>query len=373
MATTTTTTTDIDDSVQPFAILIQESLKKRETAEEISDRLAAAFESSEVTDATITSVRDLSKKVKDIKEMFTKIGQSFVEFDNANFLDDKNNVIQLGSQWHEFQTRSMHSLYPPICVEYTGIILTDVESDARQALREELQGFVAQLKQKADDASRAKGEFGRLAIDLRNFTAVLEGIFKKANVRLATDLQATRTKLEGLRVQLKEVTDKIQSMSEACVEAFAVGGSSAGGFFARLSPRAIWTALKEVFTHEQETLRNEIDKAKQKENSLKTEINVLEAQLADLLAKEELLARYMCTLEATKGDINSLADKVDAISNIWQCLRADMIKLDTALSNTVDPNMPLTYFFMKKIRATRALYMNIAYALEMYAKGTEAP
>ncbi|KAI9067944.1 hypothetical protein FKP32DRAFT_1672654 [Trametes sanguinea] len=379
--TQTATSASAPMSVEKFTLLIDASLQNKEKAEAISDRLAIALESQGVNDTALSSIRNLSKNVKEINEMFINIAKSFVEFDNARFLDMQGNVLNLGGQWNAFHLRfrtlidksfDNASAASAFMKQYTEVLLTDVPADARQGLREELGNFVKQLKQKADDALKAKGDFSRLADDLKTFTQVLEETLKQANTRVAADLKQVRDRIGSLTGQLKEVTEKIHNMSEACISCFGAGGSSVGGVFAWLSPKAIWAAFMEVFTHEQENLRKELAHAREEETKLQTELHEAEARLAELVAKEQLLAKYMGSLEGTKKDIESLAGKIDAIAHIWQCLRADMVSLDTQLGTAVDPDAPLTFLFMKKIKVTRALYVKIAFMLEMYAKGNDS-
>ncbi|OSD04905.1 hypothetical protein PYCCODRAFT_1465854 [Trametes coccinea BRFM310] len=383
MSTRTETATSASTplSIEKFTLLIDTSLQNKENVEAISDRLAIALESKGVNDTALNSIRNLSKNVKEINEMFIKIAQGFVEFDNARFLDLQGNVLRLGDQWSAFHRRFQTlidksfdnaSAASAFMKQYTEVLLTDVPADARQELRVELGNFVKQLKQKADDALLAKGDFARLAEDMKIFTKVLEETLKKANTRVAADLQQVRDRIGTLTGQLKEVTEKIHKMSEACMSCFGAGASSVGGVFAWLSPKSIWAAITEVFTHEQENLRKELENAKGEETRLKSELLEAEVRLAELVAKEQLLAKYMGSLEGTKKDIEGLAGKIDAIAHIWQCLRADMVSLDTQLDSAVDPTAPLTFLFMKKIKVTRALYVKIAFMLEMYAKGNDS-
>ncbi|KAI9067943.1 hypothetical protein FKP32DRAFT_1600844 [Trametes sanguinea] len=388
---TETETIGASTGVSPagLTLLMSTTLKDDEEAAAVSEQLAAALQSKMVDEEVMNSIRNLSKDVKEINTMFTKIGQGFVEFDSANFLDLQGNVLKLGDKWGAFHQRFQvlidasfdnASAASAFMAQFANVLLTDVPANARQDLRDELRNFVNQLKPKADDALKFKGGFTNLATDLRTFTAVLEETLKRADSRVAADLQQMRQKIESLKVQLQEVTEKIHKMSQECLDFLAAGASSVGGVLGKLAPKAIWSAFMEVFTHEQEKKREErerqeqnvrqhLETAKQQESSLISELDKVQVSLAELMAKEQLLAKYMSSLEGTKKNIEGLAGKIDAIAQIWQCLRVDMVSLDTQLELAVDPEARLTYLFMRKIQLTRALYLKTASMLELYAKG----
>lgn len=93
---------------------------------------------------------------------------------------------------------------------------------------------------------------------------------------------------------------------------------------------------------------------------LQSEIQACNDQIAELMAKEELLNRYRQSLDATKRDIEGLAGKIDTIAGIWQYVRpvlpclertawltylqlkTDMLLLKEQLALSVDPDMPIT-------------------------------
>ncbi|CDO77961.1 hypothetical protein BN946_scf184971.g11 [Trametes cinnabarina] len=363
-----------------FTILLENSLKHGEDFDAISDKFEEEFNKPEVQEQAIKDIRDLTKNVREIRQMFSKIGLGFVEFDNANFLDKDNKVLKLGPQWREYQDRfqkildmsfdnaSAASAFMQI---YSKAILTDVEADQRAALREELEGFVKKLEVKASDALNTKNEFTRLAEDIRVFAAVMEETLKRASGRLTQDMDIVKAKLESLRSQLQEVHARMKSMGIACVASLAVGAIAAGIAIVTLSPVAMFIAVSSVFSAIGTGIK--VAQAKKEAAQLEADIKKYEAELAELVAREKLLAKYQASLESTKKDITGLAAKVDAIAGIWQSLKGDMVSLHAQLSLSTDPDMPLTSRFMKKIKATRELYMRLATLLDMYAKGQEAP
>ncbi|KAJ3007918.1 hypothetical protein NUW54_g3358 [Trametes sanguinea] len=376
-ATKTATITSTETT--EYTLLLENSLKAGDDFDAISDKFEEAFNKPEVQEQAIKDIRDLTKNVREIKEMFSKIGVGFVEFDNANFLDKDNKVLKLGPQWREFQDRfqvildksfdnaSAASAFMQI---YSKAILTDVNAEDRAALKEELQGFVTKLEAKAADALDTKNDFTRLAEDIRVFTAVIEETLKKASGRLTADMDIVKAKLESLRKQLEEVQAKMKSMGIACVASLAVGAVAAGVAIFTLSPAAMFLAVSSVFSAIGTGIK--VAQAKKEAAKLEEDIKKAEAELAELLAREQLLAKYQGSLEGTKKDVMGLAAKVDTIAGIWQYLKGDMVSLHEQLSLSVDPDMPLTSRFMRKIKATREVYMRLATLLDMYAKGQEA-
>lgn len=56
--------------------------------------------------------------------------------------------------------------------------------------------------------------------------------------------------------------------------------------------------------------------------ALRADIQSCNEELAELMAKEELLKKYERAPGRTQKEIRTLADKIDVIANIWQSVRA---------------------------------------------------
>lgn len=55
--------------------------------------------------------------------------------------------------------------------------------------------------------------------------------------------------------------------------------------------------------------------------ALRADIQSCNDELAELMAKEELLKKYQRALGKTQKEIRTLAGKIDVIANIWQSVR----------------------------------------------------
>ncbi|KAH9887219.1 hypothetical protein C8Q73DRAFT_256746 [Cubamyces lactineus] len=371
----TITATLTSNAVSEYQLILNKSLEKEEDFDTISEHFAEALRKPEVQEQTIKDIRELTKTVKEIKEAFRRIGEGFVEFDGAKFLDNDNNLLQLGGQWREYQTRFQDILdrsfdnasrAAAFMHQYSKAILTDVDQSCYGDLQIELQAFVKKLESKAAEALQTKNEFTRLADDLRLFAQTVEEAVKKAGARLDNDLTAARAHLHNLQAQLEEVYHKMKNMGIACVASLAVGAVAAGVAIITLSPVAMFFAVTSVISAL--TTGIKYAEAKKEATRIEGEIQECNRKIAELMAKEQLLKKYQEGLEATKKEITGLAGKVDTIANIWQYLRSDMIQLSEQLALATDPDMPVTKRFLRKVAATRELYMKLATLLDMYAK-----
>lgn len=54
---------------------------------------------------------------------------------------------------------------------------------------------------------------------------------------------------------------------------------------------------------------------------MRADIESCNEELAELIAKEELLKKYQRPLGKTQKEIRKLAGKIDIIANIWQSVR----------------------------------------------------
>ena len=131
----TITATVTSNAVSEYQLILNKSLEKEEDFDTISEHFAEALRKPEVQEQTIKDIRELTKTVKEIKEAFRKIGEGFVEFDGAKFLDNDNNLLQLGGQWREYQTVSvflhhefrrtlMSVVYSGSRISWTGVLTT---------------------------------------------------------------------------------------------------------------------------------------------------------------------------------------------------------------------------------------------------------
>ncbi|KAL1943855.1 hypothetical protein VTO73DRAFT_3673 [Trametes versicolor] len=376
MSTITATLTASSEAVSEYKLILEKSLKDHEDIDSITEHFAEALQKPEVKEQAIKDIRNLTKTIKEIRAGFEHIAGTFVGFDSAKFLDKENNVLQLGGTWHGYFERfnviveesfKNATAAAAFMKMYSNALLTDVDQASFGDLQIELQAFVAKLEAKAQDALRTQNNFATLATDLRLFESVVEDAIRKAGARVGDDLTAARARLSTLQNQLAEVSSKMSSMGIACVSSLAVGAVSAGIAIFTLSPVAMFMAVSSVISAVGTGIK--YAEAKKEASRLESEIQECNNQIAELMAKEELLNKYRQSLDATKRDIEGLAGKIDTIAGIWQYLKTDMLLLKEQLALSVDPDMPITRRFLKKIAATRELYVKLGTLLDMYAKG----
>ncbi|CDO70173.1 hypothetical protein BN946_scf184774.g1 [Trametes cinnabarina] len=318
-----------------------------------------ALNPSNRSDQAIVDIRELSKIAEDIKQAFHDIGLHFLEFDNANFQNNEGRVLKLGGCWQVYQI--VHLLFiwfvkyamlillafqqfqtmldksfdnastaSAFMQQYSEAIMTDVAQASYVSLRGEIQMFVKWLETKAEDVLRTKNESTGLANDVRLLTMTVAESLIQVDAHVMNEINVT-TK-----------SSTYSACSSTCSledELSIIRGSN---------------------------------KYKQIEYAcayIKQEISNREDRLATLVAKEHLITKYQSPLDQTTLNIENLARKANVVVGIWQYLRSDMIILQQELSLASDPDMLLTALFLKKIKATRELYMKLATLLNMYAQG----
>ncbi|KAI9062237.1 hypothetical protein FKP32DRAFT_1677561 [Trametes sanguinea] len=369
-------TATILQAVTEYQAIFQESNSSHNASFTVSGKdLTKFLTPSNGPDKAIEDIRELSKIAQEIKQAFTEIGCHFVAFDNANFRDNDNRVLKLGGQWRIYQIRFQTildksfdnaSAASAFMQQYSKTVMTDVGQTSYAALRDEIQVFVKRLETKAADALCTKNEFTQLANDVRILAKLVGESLRQVDSRVMSDLKTTRQELDLLRTKLYNVDEQMKLMTLASVKVAAPGGLFAGAAVFSLSPSTLSDFMTSIIRGS--------DQFKQLERHyelIQKEITVREEKLASLAAQEHLIAKYQSPLDQTTQSIDTLARKVEVIVGIWQYLRSDMIILQQELALASDPDMPITSFFLKKIRATRELYAKLATLLEMYAKGSE--
>ncbi|KAL7284015.1 hypothetical protein ACG7TL_001288 [Trametes sanguinea] len=368
-------TATILQAVTEYQAILQESNSQNASIAAAGKDFTKLLQPSNGTDKATEDIRELSKIAQEIKQAFTDIGGHFVAFDNANFQDNEGRVLKLGGQWRIYQIRFQTvldksfdnaSAASAFMQQYCKAVMTDVGQASYASMRDEIQVFVKRLETKAADALRTKNEFTELANNVRVLTRVVEESLRQVDARVISDLKITREELELLRSKLFYVDDQMKLMSLVNVKVAAPGGLFAGAAMLSLSPSTLRDFMSSLIRGS-----DQFKKLEESYAMLEKEIAIREEKLASLVAKEHLIAKYQSPLDQTIQRIDNLAHKVEVIVGIWQYLRSDMIILQEELALASDPDMPITSFFLKKIRATRELYAKLAMLLDMYAKGSE--
>ncbi|KAI1789277.1 hypothetical protein LXA43DRAFT_589935 [Ganoderma leucocontextum] len=358
------------------AIVIE--AKVGETVEEAVERTLSSPEfSAQVT----ADIRNLAQTVKDIREGFRAVADDLVGFDNEEYKDKDGEVLRLRPRWLGYQTTfddiletsHRNALAASAMIrQYTEAILTDVDPSEFDDLREELQGFLRKLEEKAPTAQQTQGDLQKLADDVRSFKAVIDETLWKAGDKCVSDINEAKGHLKDLDKKLESINVGKTNLGVLAVSGLLLGGACAIVAMFVLAPSAgkvVLDAVKEIgvvgagycgirgwLLHQQST---------------KCEIEMEECRI-DIVHKRDRhreLLGHEAALTQTKGRITALAEKVDTITAIWRVLKCDMQQLQEQLALVVDPDMHVTRRFLKKLRRPREVYNRLADLLELYAKG----
>ncbi|OSD08802.1 hypothetical protein PYCCODRAFT_1462983 [Trametes coccinea BRFM310] len=364
--------------IEKFNDLLTTSLKESEDFHAITGTFEEAFARPDVQEQAGKDIRGRIQNVQDLKEIFAKIGMSFIGFDNANVPDEGSQALKLSPRWCEFEER-FHAIVDKSCDEvcaasvfmqvYSRTILTDVNAEDRATLGEELRSFMSKLDAKAADAFNVRAESTRLAEDVRAYIPVIEEALALARSRLTVDADSTKAMLSSLHEKLRQIQHNMNSIGTTCAAHLAAGAGAAGLAIGTLSPAAIFIAAASIYN----AIGTDVDASIQAKEMAELEraIKQCDANMDKITAKEQILARHQADLSTIKMDIIRLVTKLDmiAMGDLWSSLKSDMHDLDTQLSLSVDPNMPLESRLLRQIKASRELYAFLATLLEMYVKG----
>ncbi|OSD08805.1 hypothetical protein PYCCODRAFT_1485202 [Trametes coccinea BRFM310] len=355
--------------------LLAHSLKTSEDFHALSAKFEEALGRPEVREQARKDIHERTKNAQEMKETFTLIGMGLTEFDNANFLDKDDKPLKLGAQWRELQ----HRLYTVLDKDhedaftvstfmqiYSMNILADVLTDDRATLREQLQGFVTELDKRAARAVNARVESKRLAEDIRVFTVNVEETLMMARSRLTTDVELDKARLESLHEQMQRQDSPFPSQGRACTAHLAAAGA-AGVAISTLSPAAMFLAAACVY----DAIGSDLHATQSKEiQDLEQQIKQRDAELSELVAREQLLAKYQAKISNMQKDILSLATKVDPMIQVELWNLVPLVRLANSITSHCH-GVGLRQRFMRQVKASRELYRFLAALLDMYGKGQE--
>ncbi|CDO75433.1 hypothetical protein BN946_scf184693.g2 [Trametes cinnabarina] len=142
-------------------------------------------------------LRDVGETVQDVKAIFERIGESLAQFDNVQFFDSQDHLLQLNWQWREYaevglmSTRALaeRSAYKASAVgallrQYNKAIMTNVERAAVAKLTAELLPFVEKLGAKVVEIRRIASDFQTIRQDVTEFRLTIETYISKARLHL---------------------------------------------------------------------------------------------------------------------------------------------------------------------------------------------
>ncbi|KAI0760797.1 hypothetical protein C8Q74DRAFT_1372594 [Fomes fomentarius] len=296
-------------------------------------------------------IGNLASTIRDIETHFERVAQR-IQAANAR-LEGRYDTVYQG--WvrarEEFNELVRQSREETINVVgfmdvYAQGVLVDVDPNLYPDLRVELQGLLSQVSEERERASVREGSWKRMQKALEQFEQELNRIkqelMSSRNI-LHNELEELKKEEGDLRAEITQLESKISS-ARGCwngfVQIVGLGTSSAETSRARTRLSAQRNRLSEVQTQE---------------NSIIGEIGALDAL-------EQESAQVI-------GSIGEILTRLGIISNIWNMLGVDIGLLEQQLATALNPRLPMTRLFQRKIQATRKLYSLLCVLLRAYVEG----
>ncbi|KAI0687469.1 hypothetical protein C8Q76DRAFT_803426 [Earliella scabrosa] len=314
------------------------------------DNLNKAFGQAIVLAEGILDVSTIKADIIEVNVGFQTISDVLVDFDNGNFLDSKNQPLQLGPQWRvhweTFVTIVEESGENALAMSTTMQLYTTVldgvqapefaqipTEEMREILKEllqELQQYRKKLPEGLQMAENARKAFEKLAGDIRNFSYVLKLSLDKAGIVVAPELECVRKKLEDLE---KRFTGESRQY---------------------LAKGIRFECYRELET-ERAALEEDERRTKERYNQL--------------ISQDVTLQRYLQNLDFTKHDIGLLAARIDTFRQMWNSMRVDLTILQGLIEDSIASGH-INRFSQKKVAAVCTLYKTLSVFLRNYVAAT---
>ncbi|KAH9887916.1 hypothetical protein C8Q73DRAFT_711175 [Cubamyces lactineus] len=344
-------------------------------------RIHADFEAAlQKADPTL-EIRRLNSVVLELKTLFRKLSLDFAKHDReVKRLGVRADGVQsLRPQWDKFHKRflalldesQMNAMDASSVLKQYVNVFNDETMQSRDCnnLKTELENLILMVDDRANKAKTIEGSFTNLADDIRAFEDDIEDTVKAVQdyaKDVYQDLEASRTEVEALRVRLTQVTKEMHEMGVACIACLSAGALSAGVFLLKLSPEAATAAVASVLTAV--PLGAKAAKKWKETRKLRKQIREGERSVSVLERKYGALRVLQDSLGHSQGDLEGLASKIDAISEIWHLIKTDMNELRSQLSTVTTGQV--TDLFMLKLSITRSVYHKLVQTLDEYARET---
>ncbi|KAJ8454891.1 hypothetical protein ONZ51_g12768 [Trametes cubensis] len=374
----TLTTTAAQSSVDADYVL---RLKGAWSSELDTPSIHADFEAAlQKADPTL-EIRRLNLVVLELKTLFRKLSLDFAKHDREvrRLRVRADGVQPLKPRWDKFrerfgalldesQTNAMDA--SSVLKQYVNIFNEEtLQSRDCNNLKTELENLIIMVDDRSNKAKTIEGSFTELADDIRAFEDDIGDTAKAAQdhaKNVYQDLEASRADVEALRARLTQVTKEMHEMGVACIACLSAGALSAGVFLLKLSPEAATAAVASVLTAV--PLGAKAAKKWKETRKLRKQIREGERSISELERKYGALRVLQDSLGHSQGDLEGLASKIDAISEIWHLIKTDMNELRSQLSTVTTGKV--TDLFMLKLSITRGVYHKLVQTLDEYARET---
>ncbi|EJF58342.1 hypothetical protein DICSQDRAFT_128919 [Dichomitus squalens LYAD-421 SS1] len=357
-----------------------------EARDPVEDAIERILASPEFSQGIASDTRDLSQTAKYIREGFRMVASALITFDSEQYRDRDGEVLQLRPQWLVYQadadTSGRSEAFDEILEkshcnalaassmirQYTQTILTDVDPSELEDLRDELQGFLKKLDEKAPTARRTQGDLQKLADDVRSFKAVIDETLAKAEGKCVSDIDGAKDHLQKLHKKLESINDDKATLGVLAVGGLLAGGTCAIAAMFLLAPSAsesIMAMIKEAGAFGLAYCGIEGWNLHKQGSQCVIEMKDSQVDVVQKTDRHCELLGHQAALSQTKQKITALAERVDTIISIWRVLKCDMQQLQEQLTLVVDPDMKVTKRFVKKLSRPREVYNRLADLLEL--------
>ncbi|KAI9061973.1 hypothetical protein FKP32DRAFT_1593841 [Trametes sanguinea] len=189
---------------------------------------------------------------------------------------------------------------------------------------------------------------------------------KQSKVVYDTLVEASE-KVRALRCQLAKASDELVELGLALITCLSTGAISAGMLFFKFSPetaQVVVTSLLSSISPAKAASIKLVETIK-----LKKALREGERALAGMQRRYGTIKFLEDSLVHAAQSVDSLATRVDALSDIWYLIKTDMYEIRSELCSILEGTPP-TKMFAQKLRVTRGVYRRLIETLDIYSRGT---
>ncbi|KAL1948624.1 hypothetical protein VTO73DRAFT_10430 [Trametes versicolor] len=307
--------------------------------EDQCSRVTTYLGSLPASQAVVNDIEQLRKSIDEINSLFNEVMCTLQTFDHEHFQSPTATGVELAPRWAEFRTlfneqvdnsRESAAAASRIMHLYAGAVLGKIkETNCNvQALEVEKHTVVAK---------DVYGGFRKIAQDIKDFKHKVELTINLKNISgpLSQDMTSVFNKIEDLKQKVENIPDEVPYKEYSYLEMAASLVPRAAKILGMLSPTTTIQAQAVVSVPVKGVV-------------------VTQAQI-DLAQG------------STLRHIANVAQRIEAIANIWHHLRIDMLSLETDLRLcSGNANVANSTFLVSKIEASRAVCELLCKCLDLY-------
>ncbi|OSD04987.1 hypothetical protein PYCCODRAFT_1432725 [Trametes coccinea BRFM310] len=331
-------------------------------------------------------VRRLNSSILEMKDAFRKLSSSFALHDcQVQEIDRQSGgstpVPPLKPRWDKLRERftvlldSSHANARKASAtlkQYVNLFTDSNIKDSRnyEALRKEIDNLLTVVQSRIKCAQGAEDSFASLANNIRDFEGHVHNAIMAVKAQSKVVYQAleeSSDKVRVLRCQLAKASDELVELGITLITCLSTGAISAGMLFLKFSPetaQTVVTSLISSFSPAKAASMKLVETIK-----LKKSLRESERTLAAMQRRFGAVKFLEDSLLHAAHSMDTLAGRVDALSDIWYLLKTDMCEIRSELCRILDGTPP-SQMFAQKLRVTRGVYRRLIETLDIYARGT---